>query len=160
MQYVIEVGYKDNILDALGESINKDIHDLGIKLVSKIKSVQIYKIDADLNFAQIEDICDKLLIDPITQEYVINKSIDAAASEKHFVIEVWFKKGVTDAVSDTVITGIKDLGFQAERITVHTGAKYILYGKLQTKEVKSIASKLLANNIVQDYFIGTAKKHA
>ncbi|MDD5132789.1 MAG: phosphoribosylformylglycinamidine synthase subunit PurS [bacterium] len=159
MQYVIEVGYKDNILDALGESINKDIHDLGISKVSKIKSVQIYKIDADLNFAQIDDLCCKLLIDPITQEYVVNKTIDAAASEKHFVIEVWFKKGVTDSVADTVITGVKDLGFQPAQITVHTGVKYIVYGKLQAKEAKSIASKLLANTIVQDYFIGTAEKY-
>jgi phosphoribosylformylglycinamidine (FGAM) synthase PurS component len=160
MQYVIEVGYKDNILDALGESINKDIHDLGISKVSKIKSVQIYKIDADLIFVQIDDLCCKLLIDPITQEYVINKTIDAASSEKHFVIEVWFKKGVTDAVADTVITGIRDLGFQPEHITVHTGAKYIVYGKLQMKEAESIATKLLANSIVQDYFIGTAEKYA
>jgi len=160
MQYVIEIGYKDNILDALGESINKDIHDLGIKTVSKIKSVQIYKIDADLNFSQIEDICCKLLIDPITQEYVINKSIDAAASEKHFVVEVWFKKGVTDAVADTMITGIKDLGFQPGQINVHTGAKYIIYGTLKAKEAESIAHKLLANSIVQDYFIGAAEQYA
>lgn len=160
MQYVIEIGYKDNILDALGESVNKDIHDLGIKTVSKIKSVQIYKIDAGLNFAQIEDICCKLLIDPITQEYVINKSIDAAASEKHFVIEVWFKKGVTDAVADTMITGIKDLGFPAGQLTVHTGAKYIIYGKLTAKEAENIAHKLLANSIVQDYFIGAAEQYA
>ncbi len=160
MQYVIEIGYKDNILDALGESINKDIHDLGIKTVSKIKSVQIYKIDADLIFTQIEDICYKLLIDPITQEYVINKSIDAAGSEKHFVIEVWFKKGVTDAVADTMITGINDLGFKPGKITVHSGAKYIIYGKLKAKEAENIAHKLLANSIVQDYFIGAAEQYA
>ncbi len=158
MIYRIEVGYKKNILDALGESVNKDIHDLGIKKVSKVKSVQIYKIDADLNFAQVDELCRKLLIDPITQEYLVNQPVEHEAALPHILVEVWFKKGVTDAVGDTVITGARDLNIQGAINSVHTGTKYVLYGqKLTTQQAETIARKLLANAIVQDYNINQGK---
>ena len=158
MIYHIEIGYKPNILDALGESINKDIHDLGIKQVTKVKSVQLYKIDADLNFAQIDEICRKLLTDPITQDYRINQCLEPDHDQKHIVVEVWFKKGVTDAVGDTVITGARDLGLRGNLASVHTGTKYLLYGpQAGHAEAEMIARKLLANSIVQDYNLSIGK---
>jgi phosphoribosylformylglycinamidine (FGAM) synthase PurS component len=158
MIYRIEVGYKKNILDALGESVNKDINDLGIKEVSKVKSVQIYKLDADLNFAQIDEICRKLLTDPITQEYRVNQPLEHDRSQRHILVEVWFKKGVTDAVGDTVITGTRDLNVQGTINSAHTGAKYVLYGRQLTRQqAEMIARKLLSNNIVQDYYLEQEK---
>ena len=158
MIYRIEVGYKKNILDALGESVNKDIHDLGLKIVTKVKSVQIYKVDADLNFAQVDELCRRLLIDPITQEYLINQPAEPEVSRPHIVVEVWLKKGVTDAVGDTVITGARDLNIRGTINSVHTGTKYVLYGpKLTPPQAESIARKLLANAIVQDYYIDQGK---
>jgi phosphoribosylformylglycinamidine synthase subunit PurSL len=158
MIYHIEIGYKPSILDALGESINKDIHDLGIKQVTRVKSVQLYKIDADLNFSQIDELCRKLLTDPITQEYRVNQAIEPDHDQKHIIVEVWFKKGVTDAVGDTVMTGAQDLGLQGNLASVHTGTKYLLYGpQASTAHAEMVARKLLANSIVQDYYLNTGK---
>lgn len=152
MNYHIEVGYKDTILDALGESVHKDISDLGIHSINKVKSLQVYSIETLLSLEQLQELCIKLLIDPITQHYSINVPIKPQ-DQKHYIIEVWYKKGVTDAVADTVITGMNDLGLQLKQSRVHTGIKYILFGHLSKQQAETIAAKLLANTIVQDYTI-------
>ena len=43
-------------------------------------------------------------------------------------VEVWYKAGVTDAVGDSVMKGIKDLGVGGVT-SVKTGQVYIIEGK-------------------------------
>lgn len=152
MHYHIEVGYKDGILDAHGESVHKDISDLGVHSVNKVKSLQTYSLETNLPLSDMQILSERLLIDPITQQYTINTPLKPQG-QKHFIIEVSFKKGVTDAVADTVVTGMKDLGLPNDGVTVHTGTKYILFGHLSKQQAETIAAKLLANTIVQDYKI-------
>jgi len=70
-------------------------------------------------------------------------------------IEVWYKSGVTDAVGDSVMKGIKDLGISGAS-SVKTGQVYIIEGKLEKKRIEKICSGLLANGIVQFYKIKKA----
>jgi phosphoribosylformylglycinamidine synthase len=69
-----------------------------------------------------------------------------------FVIEVWYKEGVTDTVSESVIKAVKDLGIEKE-IKVKTGYKYYLHGKVSQIALNDIATKLLANTLVQEYVV-------
>jgi phosphoribosylformylglycinamidine synthase len=65
-------------------------------------------------------------------------------------VDVWYKKGVTDTVSESVIKAVKDLGIEKE-IKVKTGHRYRLYGKVSQTVLNNIAMKLLANTLVQEY---------
>lgn len=152
MLHLIETGYKDGILDAAGESLRKDMPDLGITGVAGLKTVQLYKIDSDIGVPGLKEICRKLLADPVTQYYRVDAGTAPVRGEKQFSVEVWLKNGVTDAGGDTVVTGIKDLGFTQEIKTVHTGTRYILSGDGLTKnDMETAAKRLLANPIIQDY---------
>jgi len=65
---------------------------------------------------------------------------------------VFFKKGVTDAVGDTVIIAVRDAGIKSD-VSVSTGKRYYLKGGIMDKDLETICAKVLVNPLVQDYSI-------
>ena len=150
-KYKIEVFNKENIFDGLAHNLMKDIFDLGIKSLKDLKVSYLYLIEGNLNLSHIKTICEKLLIDPVTQEYKIANLKHKISDRNAHIVEVWYKQGVTDAVGDTTKIGIKDLGIEGD-FSVRTGMKYTLVG-VNIKEAEKIADKILANKVVQTYKI-------
>jgi phosphoribosylformylglycinamidine (FGAM) synthase PurS component len=62
----IEVFLKEEMTDARGLSLARDIHDLGIGSVSGVRVVDIYWLDAGLSADTLELICRRLLAEPVT----------------------------------------------------------------------------------------------
>ena len=150
MQWKIEVGYKPTATDAMGEGIKKDIEDLGISGVDYVKTMDMYMIDGDISESDVESICENLLTDRITQVYAYNGSLVAQNDAGAWVAEVTYKHGVTDAVGDTTVKGIKDLGISGVE-SAKTGKKYIVKGSLSEDDIAAICKRLLANDVIQNY---------
>jgi len=150
MQWKIEVGYKPTATDAMGEGIKKDIEDLGISGVDSVKIMQLYMIDGDLSEPDVESICENLLTDRITQVYAHKGSLVSQDDAGAWVVEVTYKHGVTDAVGDSTVKGIKDLGISGVN-SAKTGQKYIVKGSLSEGDIKAICRRLLANDVIQNY---------
>ncbi|MFH1259455.1 MAG: phosphoribosylformylglycinamidine synthase subunit PurS [Elusimicrobiota bacterium] len=150
-KYKVEVSYKPGVGDTLGEGLKKDIEDLGILGIEKISLAQIYQVNGDLSSAEMEEVCQKLLSDTVVQDYkILSPSSPENGSPS---IEIWYKKGVTDTVGESVKLGIHDLGIDKVN-EVKTGQKYIFQGKINADQIKHIAEDLLANAIVNEYVIG------
>ncbi|PIP15964.1 MAG: hypothetical protein COX46_04640 [bacterium (Candidatus Ratteibacteria) CG23_combo_of_CG06-09_8_20_14_all_48_7] len=162
----IEVWYQKAVFDATASGLSGDIADLGIKSVQAVEVGAIYLIKGSLSrspsyakasegipnqrHAQIELIARELLVDPVTQVFYVGQR---KRPKEAVAVEVWFKEGVTDTVGETALKGIKDLGIKGVR-QVSTGRRYFLYGKsLTPSEVKTIATSLLANEVIQTYRI-------
>lgn len=159
MLYKIEVKDKPGIFDAVGAGVAKDIFDLGIGSVKKVKFIQVYTLEAkDLAQGQIINICQELLTDKVAQDYKIGQRARGLASNsqshksKKFstqhIIEVAYNPGVMDPVEASVLKGIKDLGITAVE-TVKTAKKYIIEGSLSSSQLKIISEKLLYNKLIQ-----------
>lgn len=154
MIYEIEIKTKKGFVDPQGAHTVSDIASIGIKDVSDVKYVAVYRLDGDITLKQANFIAEELLSDKITEDFTIKsyKSLDDKKTEKNS-IEVWFKHGVTDTVSESVVKAIKDLGIKKE-IVVKTGKKYCLTGKnVDDNKLKKIATGLLANTLIQEYLI-------
>lgn len=143
----VEVSYKPDVPDAVGLGILQDIVDLGINGVESVRTAAIYWIEGMLDEIAIHRIGSELLADPITQQYSIDQ---IQTSEKEWTIEVQYKPGVTDAVGDSTVKGINDLGI-SEVSRVRTGKKYSLIGKLNTDNIENISKRLLMNDVIQSY---------
>ncbi|MCL2335089.1 MAG: phosphoribosylformylglycinamidine synthase subunit PurS [Endomicrobia bacterium] len=160
--YQIEIGSKKGFKDVRGEHTLSEIVDLGIKQVEKVAYSQLYNIAGEISAAQADKIGGDLLSDKITEKSSVRKLEPECCSSVNStlhsslstlsVIEVWYKKGVTDTVSDSVIKAVRDLGIK-EELKVKTGHKYYLYGNLSQKVLNNIATKLLANTLIQEYKI-------
>ena len=146
----VEVRLKSHLHDARGLSLVKDIHDLGITTVSRVRVVDIYWLDADLSPERLELVCQALLADPVTQEYQHEPSlsIERESGTIQYSVEVTYKPGVTDPVEETVMKAVRDLGIGDVR-AVKTAKRYLIAGHLDENQLESISSKLLVNPIIQ-----------
>lgn len=159
MIYQIEIQLKKDFRDRHGEHLRHDISDIGIKNPPNVKYSSVYKIEGDTDEKEIDKIASKLLVDPVTETYsVIRIEIRKAAKRKKSPgqnkcgIEVWFKPGVTDTVSESVVKAVRDLGIDKE-LKVKTGRKFVFEGNISTKNLKQIAERLLVNPMIQEYRI-------
>ena len=150
MQSKIEIGYKANASDSMGEGIKKDIEDLGISGVDYVKTMQLYMIEGELSEADIENICQNLLTDAVTQYYEYKKSDHHKSDIGAWMVEVSYKHGVTDAVGDSTLKGIRDLGINKD-VAVKTGKRVIIKGDLSESKIELICRRLLANEVIQNF---------
>ena len=143
----VEVYYKPEVPDTIGQGILEDITDLGISDVDSVRTATVYWIEGSLDTQSIDRIGAELLADPITQAYTFATQNDTA---KGWTLEVQFKPGVTDAVGDSTVKGINDLGITGVT-TVRTGHKYWLTGALNAEAIETIAQRLLMNDVIQTF---------
>ncbi|MXZ02016.1 hypothetical protein F4Y93_15755 [Candidatus Poribacteria bacterium] len=143
----VEVYYKPEVPDTVGDGILEDITDLGIRGINAVRTATVYWIEGTLNAQTVDRISSELLTDPITQTYT---SANRENGSKDWTLEVEFKPGVTDAVGDSTVKGIQDLGITGVT-TVRTGHKYWLTGDLNAEIVETIAQRLLMNDVIQTF---------
>lgn len=150
--YEIEILSKSGFKNVRGEHIHSQVVQLGFKDVKKISYSPLYRIEGGINALEAKTIAAELLSDKITEMPKV-RFVKSGKEEKNAdasVIEVWFKKGVTDTVAESVVKAVKDLGIMKE-ISVKTGHKYYLYGGISGAQLDKIAVKLLANTLIQEY---------
>lgn len=150
MNWKIEIGYKTTATDAMGDGIKKDIEDLGINGVSYVKTRKLYMIDGELSEEDIKNICENLLTDSVTQFYEYKGSDHHTDDTGSWIVEVVYKPGVTDAVGDSTVKGIRDMGILGVN-SAKTGQKYIIGGSLSESDIEIICKRLLANEVIQNY---------
>ncbi len=143
--YRIEVSVKEGFADPRSEGLQKDILDLGIKSVSRVKVSSIYLLEGTLDEKELLTICRELLTDPIVEEF---STVDSATPAGARLVEVAYNPGVMDPVEDSVKKGIRDLGINTVS-AVRTAKKYLLWGNITDETLKSICDKLLVNSVVQ-----------
>ena len=155
MGYEIEILPKESFTDLHGAHVLGDILQAGIKGVKKVNYSPVYAMEG-INKAEASLIGKELLSDKITETFFIAESSSAKKSayksKKASRIEVWYKKGVTDTVSESVVKAIKDLGIKKE-VKVKTGHAFYIYGDVSKKVLEKIATGVLANTLIQDYKI-------
>ena len=100
--------------------------------------------------------CSELLADPVIQDYTYQRFGDCSASSTSetgvWTVEVRFKPGVTDAVGESVVKGIHDLGINGV-CAARTGQKYWIFGNLDLNTIETISRSLLANEVIQAFDI-------
>lgn len=143
----VEVFYKPEVPDTIGNGILEDISDLGIIGIHAVRTATVYWIEGNLDSQSIHHIATELLADPITQDYSYKSD---EISNRDWTIEVQFKPGVTDSVGDSTVKGINDIGITGVS-TVRTGNKYWLSGELDAEVIETISKQLLMNDVIQTY---------
>ena len=154
----VEVGFKEQKNDPIGASVKADIEDdLEIKGIETVSFIEFFELNAELQEEKAKEIAEKLLVDPIIQEYSLNKELSAAFD---WAIEVKLKKEVTDNVGATARQAIEDLLDRKllEEETIRSGRKYLLRGNIQEEEVKRICTGLLANELIEEFSYRKGKK--
>jgi len=144
----VEVYFKEQLTDAKGQGLVRDIHDLGITNISDVRVMDVYWLDADLKTEELELICQNLLADTVTQEYRFNSYSPKHTGEGFFSVEVAYNAGVADPVEETAMKAVLDLNIKGVR-AIKTAKRYLIKGKLDKNQLDIICSRLLVNPIIQ-----------
>jgi phosphoribosylformylglycinamidine (FGAM) synthase PurS component len=159
--YLIEVMHKPGVTDPVGKGLAHDINHLELAKVKSVASAQLYQIHGALATEDRTRIARDLLSDPILHEYRVALFASPQPSpsgrgrrspgeaKDAVVIDVWYKQGVTDAVGESVMKGIRDLNIPGVK-EVRTGMRYHLKGVTRLEVAEKIAAALLVNPLVTE----------
>ena len=147
----IEVFFKNEFPDPLGNNLRSEIETFGYHGVSNIRVRQVYIIFGNLNKNGLETIAQKLLVDTITQDYQISNSGFLTANLKSHIVEISRKPGVMDPIEQSVLKALSDIGINIDG--VKTAQKYLIDGNISPETIRIIATKILANTKIKDIFI-------
>lgn len=146
MSWKIIVKDAVGIFDAVGNSVKKDILDLGIEQIQSVSFAQGYHIHGNLKQEEVRRICEELLVDMVAQEYSINQKFTLQGKVKE--LEIAYNPGVMDPCEESILKGIRDLGIDSVT-SVTTSKIYLLEGDISDEKIKFIADKLLYNKLIQ-----------
>ena len=144
----VEVYVKEDLPDARGQGLVRDICDLGISDVSDVRVMDVFWLDASLKTDELELICRNLLADPVTQDFCFNADNHSKSEDGLYSVEVAYNAGVADPVEETAMKAVLDLGISNVR-AIKTASCYLIKGKLDENQLEIICSRLLVNPIIQ-----------
>ena len=159
MAHRIEITLRDEVRDPRGERIKREIEHFLHLSVDRIRTVDVYTVDADLSTEELTAAAAGPFSDPVIQHFSIDQ---AAAAGFDFLVEVGFRAGVTDNVGRTAGEAI---GYQigrplAQGEGVYTSVQYLISGSLSAADAERIATGLLCNTLIQRYQILDAASFA
>ncbi len=149
------MAFRPHFNDALGDSVKKRIReDLNI-CVDAVRTVDVYTIDGELSEEELDFLGRELFADPVTQTYSFQEPL-AKKLDWDFAIEVGYKPGVTDSAGQTARDAIREL--IKKDTSVYTSRQYLIKGELSFEEAERIAKELLANDLIERFFIIERKR--
>jgi phosphoribosylformylglycinamidine synthase len=151
MPHRIEVALGRDQRDALGSRIGASINEYLDLRVEKVRTIDVYTVDADLDRESIAELAASLA-DPVIQEWAVDSPL---AKRFSWLVEVGFRPGVTDNVGRTAIEAARLLlgdRLPAEA-AIYTSRQYLLSGELVRSEVEAIATGLLGNPLINRFTV-------
>lgn len=70
-RYDIYVTYRDGIFDPAGATAARALGQMGYKGVNSVGIGKFIQLDADADLAQVTEMCEKLLANPVIEDYRI-----------------------------------------------------------------------------------------
>ena len=148
----IEVYYKPNLPDPDARRLITEIATMGFQSIYDIRTKDIYQIEGKLSNNDINKICKQLLVDTVTQCFVINPQQESQKNngQNKRIIEISRKQGVMDPSEASILKGITDMGLTAQ--SVKRMKIYIFPDSLHDDDCRLIANKILANPTIEDVY--------
>jgi phosphoribosylformylglycinamidine synthase len=132
-------------VDPVGQALRHQIQELGVT-VGPITTARVFLIDTDATAAQIDKAAADLLADPVVETASRTVATDKDPAN-HSRIEIHLKPGVMDPVAASTQSALSSTGLTVRQ--VRTGRAYLIDGVVPKDELQRIASRVLANGVIE-----------
>ncbi len=155
--------------DGRVEDLSEQIRHLDVQGVGDVESIEIvnlYFLHGALTKQQAERIATELLTDPVVEGFQIRRlNVSPSTSDPEGTppkreplwgdhpIEVTYHPGVTDPVATHLLNRAHLLGLN-ELEAATTGTRYVFSGPLSSQTLRTIATDILCNTVIQSYTLG------
>ncbi len=139
-------------VDLYHNSVVTTAHQLGIHTLTGCLTARIFFVQGALSKDDVTQIGKELVSDPITETFVIG-DVPLSDDGTSHIVEVALQMGVTDPAAESLLRAIQRLNIPAEQTA--TAQRFSLYGTLSQEDAQSLAERLLANTVIQQFSINT-----
>lgn len=152
----LEIRLKNELFDAEGDGIKRKSREYFGFEVDDVRVVRVITIDKEFSQEELERIRRDIFTNPVTEE----SSYKPISKDFNWVIWVGFRPGVKDSPGETAVEAIEDvLRTKFEKgEAVYTSKIYEIKGELLRDQVERIAKELLANELIQQWKVFSAKE--
>ncbi|MCL2700408.1 MAG: phosphoribosylformylglycinamidine synthase subunit PurS [Phycisphaerae bacterium] len=153
MIHRIDVRPRQAFGDPHAAGVFHQVRELGIDAATAVRSGRLFFLYGDLDATAADRVARELLIDPVVEEYSVERSEDATQGDARTqagLIEVHLKPGVMDPVAASTEQAIRDMGLAVS--SVRTGRRYEFDGAVSDAQRDAIARRLLANGVIEDVY--------
>ena len=153
----IEVSSKPFFKDAIGAKIKRKIkHHLNISL-EDLYFVKVYLVEGSFSEEIIRIFAESALCDPVIQTYSINEHISLKLNFPFdWVLEIGYRPGVTDnegKTAEEALSYILERPLDTNKEGVYFARQFLIKGNISKDNVERIARDLLANELIERWFI-------
>ncbi|QER42920.1 phosphoribosylformylglycinamidine synthase [Thermodesulfobacterium sp. TA1] len=158
----IEVAIKPEIKDVFGLKVQKKIFtDLNLK-VEKVTFIKVYLIEGDFSFELLERFAQSALCDPVIQVYTLAQPIALNLGvDFDWALEIGYRPGVTDnegKTAEEALSYLLERPLDPQKEGVYFAKQFLIKGSLSKDDVEKIAKELLANELIERWFILNKKE--
>lgn len=133
--------------DIKGNSVLNELLDLGIKSVSLVRTVKVYKLEGINSKNILERIARELLSEGLWQDYAIDQPVIEPNGAK--IVEVALKPGMMNTEIESILKAVNDMGIKGLKMA-GSGMKYLFYGNITNEQLKKITVKVLMNPLIEE----------
>lgn len=73
MKWRVTISYKKGVQDSEGTSTLQGLRTLGFDEVQNVSTAKVYLIEGEVQLNDLEEMCKKLLANPVSQDYTITR---------------------------------------------------------------------------------------
>ncbi len=155
MLWQISIHPRPGLPDPIAARILSDARDLGVKGLRDVRVAQLYLLETDLPADGVSRLAQRLLCDPITQEFravPLGPGADRGGTASS--VTIFRRPGVMDPVEASLVKGARDLELPVR--ACRTGWRYDLLGEVPDDERDRLVRKALSNEVVDEVHLGGA----
>ena len=151
MTYRVELRSKDGFGDPHADGVLTHIRELDIDTVQAVRHARLFFLFGVDSEADAQRIAQELLVDPVMETCTVRSEVsDADACDSFATVEVHLQPGVMDPVAASAESAVREMGISIEGIL--TGRRYELIGDVSDEQRNTIATRLLANAVIEDAY--------
>ncbi len=73
MRFEVRISYKPGVQDTEGDSTTLGLRTLGFSKIKEVRTAKVFVIEGDYTREDVEDMCRRLLANPVSQDYEIRE---------------------------------------------------------------------------------------
>ena len=153
----IEVSFKPTFKDAISTKVKRKIqHHLNLQ-IEELYFVKVYLVEGNFTKEIVKTFAESALCDPVIQAYSINEPISLKMGFSFdWILEIGYRPGVTDnegKTAEEALSYILERPLDNEKEGVYFSRQFLIKGKVSKNDVEKIAKDLLANELIERWFI-------
>ncbi len=130
--------------DPQGRDAREEAERLGIQGVDAVETSKIVRVEGDLSDEELIQLADRLLSDPLKDNYEINPSRE---ERDWHIKEVAMNPGAMNPEVPSIIKGARDMGI--DLAAADSSTEYRFVGDVSREDVEAFVTRELANETVQ-----------